>query len=47
MQIDPNKKYYKLIMGVQDGSNNLGTDRYNLNRYIIYKNTTFGEFTDV
>jgi len=38
------RDYYKLIFGVNDGSNNINSDKYNLNRYVIYKNTTFGEF---
>jgi peptidoglycan/xylan/chitin deacetylase (PgdA/CDA1 family) len=41
------RKYYKIIMGVNNGSNNLHTDKFNLNRCIIYKNTTFGEFMDI
>jgi peptidoglycan/xylan/chitin deacetylase (PgdA/CDA1 family) len=41
------KKYYSIILGVNDGFNNVKTNRYNLDRFIIYRNTTFGEFTDM
>jgi len=39
-------KYYSIIFGVNSDSNKNTTDKYNLNRFIIYKNTTFGEFID-
>jgi peptidoglycan/xylan/chitin deacetylase (PgdA/CDA1 family) len=41
------KQHYDIIFGVNDGSNTLKTDRYNLNRFVLYRNTTFGEFEDM
>lgn len=41
------KKYYTTIFGVNDGFNNLKSNRYNLNRFVLYRNTTFGEFMDM
>jgi peptidoglycan/xylan/chitin deacetylase (PgdA/CDA1 family) len=41
------KKYYSLIFGVNDGFNSLKTNRYNLDRFVLYRNTTFGEFIDM
>ncbi len=41
------KQNYKLAFGVNDGGNSLSTDKYNLNRFVVYKNTTFGEFVDM
>jgi peptidoglycan/xylan/chitin deacetylase (PgdA/CDA1 family) len=41
------KKYYSLMFGVNDGFNNLKTNRYNLDRFVLYRNTTFGEFMDM
>jgi peptidoglycan/xylan/chitin deacetylase (PgdA/CDA1 family) len=38
---------YKLAFGVLAKPNGPGTDRYNLNRYLIYKTTTFGEFMNI
>jgi peptidoglycan/xylan/chitin deacetylase (PgdA/CDA1 family) len=41
------RDYYSIIFGVNDGANSLKTDRYNLNRFVIYRNTTFGEFMNM
>ena len=41
------KKNYEFAFGVNDDSNNPKSDRYNLNRFVQYKNTTFGEFKEV
>jgi|ERR1035437_7604779 peptidoglycan/xylan/chitin deacetylase (PgdA/CDA1 family) len=41
------KENYGFAFGVNDESNNQLTDRYNLNRFVLYKNTTFGEFMEV
>jgi peptidoglycan/xylan/chitin deacetylase (PgdA/CDA1 family) len=41
------KQYYRAIFGVNDGFNGLKTDRFNLNRFVLYRNTTFGEFIDM
>ncbi|GEM_PF-1390164 len=41
------KKYYPIVLGVNDGFNNLKTNPYNLNRFVFYRNTTFGEFMDM
>jgi hypothetical protein len=40
-------EHYRAAFGVNDGSNKPGSDRFNLNRNVIYKNTTFGEFEDI
>jgi peptidoglycan/xylan/chitin deacetylase (PgdA/CDA1 family) len=44
---DFTRRFYKLILGVNDGSNSAKSNQANLNRYIVYKNTTFGEFADM
>jgi peptidoglycan/xylan/chitin deacetylase (PgdA/CDA1 family) len=41
------KQYYRVIFGVNDGYNDLKSDPYNLNRFVLYRNTTFGEFMDM
>jgi len=38
------KQYYDAAFGVNDGVNRAGTNLYNVNRFVIYRNTTFGEF---
>lgn len=40
------KKNYKLAFRINPALNNNQVDRYNLNRFTIFKNTTFGEFMD-
>jgi peptidoglycan/xylan/chitin deacetylase (PgdA/CDA1 family) len=35
---------FKIAFGVNDGWNKAGTDKYNLNRFVVYKSTGFGEF---
>jgi hypothetical protein len=35
------------MLGVNDGFNNSKTNPYNLNRFVFYRNTTFGEFIDM
>jgi peptidoglycan/xylan/chitin deacetylase (PgdA/CDA1 family) len=35
---------FKICFGVNDGWNTASTDKYNLNRFVIYKTTSFGEF---
>lgn len=41
------KANYSFAFGVNDDSNTQSSDRYNLNRFVQYKNTTFGEFKEV
>jgi peptidoglycan/xylan/chitin deacetylase (PgdA/CDA1 family) len=40
-------KYYKLAFGVNGAVNTKRTPRKKLNRFLIYKNTTLGEFMDI
>ena len=41
------QKNYCYAFGVSDDSNRATTDRYNLSRFVLYKNTTFGEFKEI
>jgi peptidoglycan/xylan/chitin deacetylase (PgdA/CDA1 family) len=40
-------KHYKLAFGVNDGGNRRKTSPFNLNRFVIYRTTSFGEFMDM
>jgi peptidoglycan/xylan/chitin deacetylase (PgdA/CDA1 family) len=39
--------HYKLAFGVNDGGNRRRTSPSNLNRFVIYRTTSFGEFMDM
>jgi peptidoglycan/xylan/chitin deacetylase (PgdA/CDA1 family) len=38
------RQYFSAAFGVNDGINTPKTNLYNLNRFVLYRNTTFGEF---
>ncbi|NTV51580.1 MAG: polysaccharide deacetylase family protein [Candidatus Firestonebacteria bacterium] len=39
--------HYKLAFGVNDGGNRRKTSTANLNRFVVYRTTSFGEFMDM
>ncbi len=41
------RKHYEYGFTASDGVNNFSTDHFDLKRFIIYRNTTFGEFKDI